>query len=103
MNLSQAAKTGRKFRRKSEPGLHYWLSGKSILRTDGTDVHEGVQFDAEQITALDWEADPLSLMLNADDIVRAARVHDQLTSQRRLSAAEFAKLICIELGLTEEE
>lgn len=103
MLLSDAAKTGRKFRRRSEPDCWYWLEGTNIRwMSPGIDPTSAF-IDAEQLVATDWEAEPLKLEVTADDVIRAARELDTLCSQRRLSAAEFGKAICIELGLLEEE
>lgn len=102
MLLSDAARTGRKFRRTSEPKAWYWLEGQLVFKSDGAS-RESVYLNAEQLIATDWEAEPLQMMLEAADIIRAAREHDQLASTRRLTATEFAKLICQSLGLLEEE
>lgn len=101
MTFSQAALTGRRFRRKSDPKIHYWVENAKFYFSDGTVVQEITNFQAEHLLATDWEADPLALMLTAEDIKRAARGFQELSLTRRLSAAEFAKQLCDELGLTE--
>lgn len=100
MTLSEAARTGRKFRRKSQPSAWFHLLGKEIIELDGT-RSTVIQIDAEMLVATDWEPEPLKLELTAEDILKAARGLDELVSKRRLSAAEFGRHLCMELGLLE--
>lgn len=103
MLFSEAAKTGRPFQRKSEPGIWYFLEGKAIIKMDrGANIAEPAQIDAEMVVASDWDPQPLKLELTAEDIKRAARGLDELVSKRKLSAAEFAHHLSIELGLINE-
>lgn len=58
---------------------------------------------AEMVVATDWEVEPIRLMLTAADIISYARNLDDIASKRRLSTAEFARMLCKELGLIEED
>lgn len=98
--LSDVAKTGRGFRRIGETEW-CWLDGR-VIRNGKTPNAGHRAIDAEMLIANDWEAEPLTLELNAQDIFLAARQLNDLVSKRRLSAAEFAKYLCLELGLVEE-
>lgn len=98
MTLSESARTGRKFRRTSEPEIWYWLEGNQMIREK---PGQWQIITAEMLIALDWQPEPLKLELTAADIIRAARQFDSLASTRKLSAAEFGKMICQELGLLE--
>lgn len=99
--LSEAARTGRRFRRRSQPDVWFYLNGKDMRRIDG-DLSVMVTIDAEMLVSTDWESEPLRLELSADDIFRHARNLEELASKRRLSGVEFARLLCVELGLIEE-
>lgn len=101
--LSEVARTGRKFRRRSVPDYWWLLRGKEIIQFNPHGAGIAMSINAEQLVATDWEAEPLRLELTAEDIIRAARTLDDLTSKRRLSAAEFGKEICKALGLLEDE
>jgi hypothetical protein len=104
VTLSEAARTGRKFRRKSIPDVWYWLEGKEIKIIGGyIDRAAEAMIDAEMLVATDWEPELLKLEVTSDDIMRAARQLDDLVSKRRLSAAEFGKHLCFELGLIEKD
>lgn len=96
MTLSEAAKTGRKFRRANS--VWCWLEGLVMVCDGGP-----VTIDAEMLISNDWEAELLKLEVDAEDIMRACRQFDEICSKRRLSAVEFGKKICVELGLIEEE
>lgn len=102
MTLSEAARSGRTFWRKSEPGVRYHLEGKQIVAQEPPGAPRPVEVDAEMLVAVDWEPEPLKLELTAIDIARAARGLDELVSKRRLSAAEFARHLSLELGLLED-
>lgn len=102
MLLSEAARTGRKFRRTTQPDIWYQLEGKAIQYVD-RNVRGVPVIDAEMLVSPDWEPEPLQLTITADDLIRAARAFDDIASKRKLSAVEFAKLLCQNLGLTEEK
>ena len=108
MLLSQAAKTGRKFRRSTEPDRWYYLKGKTICRQarepnpDG--VSEGWSPNAEELIASDWEAEPKVISVSQKDLLEVARTlsNHPITNQRKLAPVEFMKLVIEELGLEEE-
>lgn len=106
MTLSEAARTGRKFWRKSKPEQVYWLAGLHVMTPHPTlpGSAQGWVPNAEELCALDWEAEPLALLLTAADVIRAARTPnvEKLATSRKLAPVEFARLLCIELGLLEE-
>jgi hypothetical protein len=101
MTLSEAARTGRRFRRRAYPDDWYFLEGRVMRRRQASGGQVTIEIDAEMIVSTDWEPEPLRLELTAEDISRAARQLDDLVSKRRLSASEFAKHLSIELGLLE--
>lgn len=105
MLLSEAAKTGRRFRRKSNPEIWFYLEGTSIMFVfDGSKAPPGkCTFNAEQLIAGDWEPEPKLMMLSAQDLLDAAKNlnNDPITHQRRLAPIEFTKLMIRELGLEE--
>jgi hypothetical protein len=111
MLLSEAAKTGRKFRRKSEQTIWYRLSGKSVYRCPIGDPAgetceqgwENATIDAEMIVANDWEAAPKIIQITSNDLMDVAKTlsNNPICNQRRLPPVEFMKLVITELGLEE--
>lgn len=99
MLLSEAARSGRKFWRKSEPTTLFWLEGKQIRYGNPTGgdglyfLHQG--FNAEELTAQDWDVEPKSIMITAKDL-RSCIV--QLGSKTR-RPDEIVNLIIEELEL----
>lgn len=105
MLMSEAARSGRNFRRTSIPEIWFQLSGKEFLATSDVGNAKAwykVSIDAEQLVATDWEPEQVRLLLSAEDLLLHSRALDEVVCKRRLSAREFAQLLCIELGLLEE-
>ena len=102
MLLSEAAKTGRKFRRKSEPETWYWLEGSSMRFRDKTGVYSR-PISAEMLVATDWEAESKIIQVTAEELMVVARnlSSHKIVNQRRLAPIEFMKLVIEELGLNE--
>lgn len=109
MEMSQVAKTGRRFYRESRPDRVYEIQGNAmvywVLKTSsGQGLFEKEEVTMEMVTARDWRAEPVTLQLSAADIVGAAKHGglQELMAKRRLSAVECATEICKQLGLLEE-
>lgn len=104
MTLSEAARTGRKFRRTSEPDYWYRLVGRTVVQFHPTGAGIEVHIDAEQIVATDWEAEAQKIQITAQDLIDCARSiakTNQVITSRKLSATEWAKLFIEELGFEE--
>jgi len=106
MLLSEAARTGRKFRRKSDPSVWYWLEGKHVMRKHPNPMLDGScgwQPDAEQLISNDWEAEPKKVEVTEQDLMDIAKTLSlhPITNQRRLAPTEFMKLVAEELGFKD--
>lgn len=106
MLLSEVARTGRRFHRKSEPELWYRLNGKDIQfdcaeENCWTTLNPG--FDAEQLVAADWESEPKKIEVTAADLLDAAKAISNMpiVHQRRFSPVEMMRMVIDELGLKE--
>lgn len=73
MMLSEAARTGRRFRRKdSDPGVWLRLDGlKMIMIHPDINGSVDVEINAEMIVANDWECEPKVVSVEAKDLRRA--------------------------------
>jgi len=106
MTLSEAARTGRWFRRASEPDYWYRLDGVEIVMFRRDDIGQvlSININAEQLVATDWEPEPRKVEISGQDLLICARSiaqNNQIVHQRRLSPVEMAKLFIEELGLDE--
>ena len=104
MNLSEAARTGRKFRRVSQPEVWYRIHDQNLIQI-GKNPQQShpVYADVAMITATDWENEPIRMEITAQDLYDAAKVIGQnpVTHQRRFSVGEMAKLLAEQLGLIQ--
>jgi len=100
--LSEVARKGRRFRRTSVPENWYYLSGLNIMVENGVGKCI-VHFNAEELTALDWESEPARMEITAKDLLDVAKTLSDhpITNQRRLAPIEFMKLVIVRLGLEE--
>lgn len=104
MNITDVMRTGRKFRRTSDRDTWFVVDGQRVYcERNGTRVIEKYSFNVAELTAQDWEPEPMILELSAQDLFDAAKAittHNPSINNRRLSLAESAKLIADQLGLT---
>lgn len=106
--LSEVARTGRRFRRTTEPETWFELQGKNVVYWDATACgNRGIwtkqEVNAEMLVANDWESEPRKIEVTAADLLDAARAvsNDKIVHQRRFSPVEMMRLVIDELGLKE--